>query len=66
MWLNLSDCLYYMGSGGITRVEEVDVRYATEGSVYKTALYSGIIRVAGVKETVQEIKELMKNYLTDY
>ena len=61
MWLKLSDSLFYFGQGGITRIETVDMRDTTKKYVYVTELFQGVVRVAAVKETVEEIKELLNN-----
>lgn len=59
VWLELSGGLYLFGQGGINRIEPVDQRDTSRTYVYVTELYSGLTKVATVKESIETIKEML-------
>jgi len=60
-WLELSGSLYLFGEGGINRIEPVDQRDTHKKYIYITELYQGLSRIAAVKESLEEIKEMLNN-----
>lgn len=61
-WLKLSDNLFYFGHGGITRIEpNVDYTLTGKPSEYRTRLFEGQKQITVVKETIEEIKDLLKD-----
>lgn len=58
-WLRLSEGLFYFGTGGCNRLEEVDNRYGE--SIYKTALFSNNTKLSAVKESLEDIQKLLDN-----
>lgn len=60
-WLKLSGGLYLVGEC-FNRVEEVQT-FLIEGKkpLYNTSLMNGMKQIAVVKETVEEIEEMLKN-----
>lgn len=61
-WLNLSKNLFYFGNGGINRVEpNIDYTLAGKPSIYKSRLFEGQRQITVVEETVEQIKELLKD-----
>ena len=61
MWLKLSDSMYYFGSGAVNRCEPVDRRGKPDFYVYMTELYCSNVRVGLVKETIEEIYDILQN-----
>jgi hypothetical protein len=59
MWLKLTDEYYYMGPGGVTAIKGVDRRDKPTSYIYYSELYCGHIRIALVKETIEEIEGLL-------
>lgn len=59
MWLKLSEGLFFIGQGGVNRIEPIDSRYQ-EGP-YKTILYSNNSKISAVKETLADIQKLLDN-----
>ena len=59
MWLNLSEGMFYFGQGGITVYKIIDLRDKPSTFLYRTELYANSVRIDLVKETVEEINEMM-------
>lgn len=59
IFLKLSEGIFGFGSGGVNRIEPIDDRYAD--SPYKTVLYNNLQKISAVKETLQEVQNLLDN-----
>lgn len=61
-WLSLSGGFYLFGENSINRIETI-TSYLNNGkkSNYTTVLYNGQKEITRVEETVEEIKEMLKN-----
>ena len=55
MWIELSEGLFYFGQGGITAIKQIDLRDKPESFMMRSELYVGSVKVAVVKETMDEI-----------
>ena len=64
-WLNLSEGLFLFGPNSINRVEPIDSRYAASTNEYKTVLYNNTTKIATVKNSVDEIKQMLDNNIGD-
>lgn len=59
IFLRLSDGIFGFGQGGINRIETIDERYTQGNSAYKTILYHNTTKIAGAKESLEEIQKLL-------
>jgi hypothetical protein len=57
-WLQLSEGIYLFGNGGINRIEPMDKRNGVQ-TPYNTVLYSNTDRITVVKETEEQILNLL-------
>lgn len=57
-WLQLSEGIYLFGNGGINRIEPMDKRNGLE-TPYNTVLYSDTNKITIVKETEEQILNLL-------
>lgn len=59
-WLKLSEGVFLFGQGGITVYKTIDLRDKPSTFLYRTELYANSVRIDLVKETVEEINEMME------
>lgn len=57
MWVELSEGLFYFGTGGITVLKKIDLRDKPKSFILRTELFAGSVRMATVQETIEEITE---------
>lgn len=60
MWLELSEGLFYFGTSGITCIKQIDLRDKPESFMMRSELYVGSVKIAVVKETIEEIKSKLE------
>lgn len=59
MWLRLTDGIYFFGTGGINRIEEIDTRYVQGEQVYFSTLFINTTKVGATKHTVDELQGML-------
>lgn len=59
IFIRFSEGIFGFGNGGINRIEPIDDRYGD--SPYKTVLYNNLQKIGTVKETLQEVQNLLDN-----
>lgn len=57
-WIQLSEGVYLFGNGGVNRIEPMDKRNGIQ-TPYNTVLYSNADRITVVKETEEQILNLL-------
>ena len=58
-FIRLSEGIFGFGQGGVNRIEPIDNRYGE--TIYNTVLYSNMMKISAVKETVDEVQKLLDN-----
>ncbi len=60
MWIKLSNCLYFFGEGGITKIVPNEF-HNTNPTEWITVLYNQTHKVDTVKESIEEIEKMLSN-----
>jgi hypothetical protein len=65
MWIKLEEGLFYLGKGGVNRMQPYSGYNVQQEAITGTELYIGTTKVGTTKTSIERIHELLNEHLGD-